>query len=59
MATSPNSEWEACGVDEWWNESVEDKVDNEVTEYSDGTSGVKEGETSCANDNSATAGIND
>ena len=59
MATSPNSEWEACGVDEWWNESVEKKVKNEVAEYSDGTSGVKEGETSFANDESATAGIND
>ena len=38
---------------------MEDKVENEVTEYSDGTSGVKEGETSCANDNSATAWVDD
>ncbi len=59
MADSTNSEWEACGVDEWRDDGAEGEVESEVTECSDGTSSVKEGETSCANDNSATAWVDD
>ena len=59
MAACPDSEWEARGVDEWHDESAEGEVESEVTECSDGTSSVKEGETSCASENFATARVDD
>ena len=59
MAACPDSEREARGVDKWRDESVEGEVESDATECSDGTSSVKEGEISCANDNSATAWFDD
>ena len=54
VATGPDPECEACGVDELWSKSVQEKVESEVGKRKDGACGVEESETPCAKDCSAT-----
>ena len=53
MKAGPDPEWEACGVDKLWGESVQEKVKGKVAKSEDNASGVKECKTSCAKDCSA------
>ena len=41
MKAGPDPEWEACGVDKLWGESVQEKVKSKVAKSEGGASGVK------------------
>ena len=57
MKAGPDPEWEACGVDKLWGESVQEKVKSKVAKCEDGASGMGDGKTPCADDCPAAAKV--